>query len=184
MSTEEALYLEPVYSQHVLELMRVGHEYCLYIEEAGQHSRDEILTFIHKIFPMLYMKGLFIPEIEVDLTESGERFVTGEEWESVFNTLRATFEVYDQFWTIDPEISGGNEPVKLSLAENLTDVYQDLKDFIMQYQKNSRAAKETAVMECRQWFKERWGKRITESIYYIHYLIFIRKPGSGYEDLF
>lgn len=183
MSTEKELYLEPVYSPHVLELIRLGHEYCLFIEKAGQYSKDEIFQFIHKMFPMLYLKGLFIPGIEKEQTESGGRFVTGEEWESVFSTLRAQLDVKDQFWVIDPEITGGDEPVKMSLAENLTDIYQDIKDFIMQYQKNKRAAKEIAVMECKEWFRDRWGKKIAESVNYLHYMTFILRPDSGYEDL-
>jgi hypothetical protein len=71
----------------------------------------------------------------------------------------------------------------MSLAENLTDVYQDLKDFIMQYQKSSRAAKEIAVFECKSWFAERWGKRIAEATGYLHHSVFSPGPGSEYEDL-
>lgn len=184
MSTEDQLYLEPVYSQHVLELIRVGHEYCLLIEKSDQHSADELIAFVHKIFPMLYLKGLFLPSIEKEPEEAGERFVAQEEWENVFNTIRSVLGEKDRFWAIDPEITGGNEPVRLSLAENMTDIYQDIKDFIMQYQKSSRAAKETAVSECKAWFMDRWGKKITESMDYLHYMIYVLKPGSGYEELF
>jgi hypothetical protein len=184
MSTPEEVYLEPVYSQHVLELIRLGHEYCLFAEKADQYTKEELLNFTHKIFPMLYMKGLLIPDIVTDPTESGERFVTEEEWESIFNALRARLEEKDEFWAVDPEISGGNEAVKLSLAENMTDIYQDLKDFIMSYQRHSRAAKELAVAECKEWFANRWGKRIAETANILHYLLFNLKEGSGYEEIF
>lgn len=183
MSIDEKIYLEPVYSQHVLELLRVGHEYCLLIEDADSKTPDELIDFIHKLFPMLYLKGLFLPHIETDPEEIGERHVTEEEWESVFNLLRNTLKENDLFWTIDPEITGGNEAVKLSLAENLTDVYQDLKDFIMQYQKSSRSAKEIAVNECRKWFHDRWGRHIAEASYYLHFLTHKPRPGQAYEDI-
>ena len=184
MSTDENIFLEPAYSQHVLELLRIGHEYCLYIENTDSHSAMELVSFAHKLFPMLYLKGLFLPDVETDPEEVGERYVTEEEWESVFNLLRNKLQEKDLFWTIDPEITGGNEPVKLSLAENLTDIYQDLKDFIMQYQKKSRAAKEVAVKECKNWFHERWGKRIAEAVSYLHYLTHKPLPGESYEDVF
>jgi len=184
MSTAEDIYQEPVYSQHVLELIRTGHEYCLFIENSDQTTDIELIDFIHRLFPMLYLKGLFLPGIEIEPGMAGERFVTQEEWESVFNNLRNILQQKDQFWTIDPEISGGNEPVRLSLAENLTDIYQDMKDFIMQYQEKSRSAKELAVFECKQWFSERWGRKIVETMNYLHYLVHILKPGTGYEDLF
>jgi hypothetical protein len=131
---------------------------------------------------MLYLKGMFLPDIQTDTDEIGERFVTEEEWESVFNMVRNILKDIDQFWTIDPEISGGNDPVKLSLAENLTDIYQDLKDFIKQYQKNSRLAKEIAVQECKSWFPDRWGKRISQAYNYLHYLIF-QSGNDNYKDL-
>ena len=180
---DENIYLEPVYSQHVLELIRVGHEYCLFIEQTDQHTAEELIAFVHKLFPMLYMKGLFLPTIEIAQEETAERYVTEEEWQSVFNNLRNILSEKDLFWTIDPEITGGNEAVKLSLAENLTDIYQDLKDFIMQYQKNSRAAKEIAVNECKSWFTGRWGKRITEATHYLHYLVYRPGEPDRYADL-
>jgi hypothetical protein len=183
MSTEENINLEPVYSQHVLELIRMGHEYCLFIEQSDKYSADDVVRFIHKIFPMLYLKGLFLPAIEKDPEASGERYVTEEEWENVFNNLRSTLGEKDTFWMIDPEITGGDEAVKLSLAEILTDIYQDLKDFIMQYQKNSRPAKEIAVHECRQWFFNRWGKRITETSHYLHHTVFKADTSVNYDDL-
>jgi hypothetical protein len=184
MASEEQIYDQPAYSQHVLELLRLGHEYCLFIEKSDDQSLNELINFIHKILPMLYLKGLFLPNIQVDTEDSGERFVTEEEWEKVFNNLRNVLKEKDQFWTIDPEISGGNEPVKLSLAENMTDIYQDLKDFIMQYQKNSRQAKEIAVHECKSWFFDRWGKRISETNHYLHHLTFGSKSENTYQDLF
>jgi len=183
MSTPEEVYMEPVYSQHVLELIRLGHEYCLFVEKADQYGKEETISFIHKLFPMLYMKGLLLPDIPIDPTESGERFVTEEEWESVFNTLRNKLDEKDEFWAVDPEISGGNEAVKLSLAENMADIYQDMKDFIMSYQRHSRAAKELAVTECKEWFTGRWGKRIAETTHYLHHLLFTLKQGTPYDDL-
>lgn len=184
MSTQEQHYLEPVFSQHVLELIRVGHEFCLHIEKADQYTADEWLSFIHKIFPMLYLKGLFLPVITPGPEGAGERYVTQEEWEAVYNNLRAILGSREQYWAVDPEITGGNEAVSMSLAENLTDIYQDIKDFIMQYQKASRASKEIAVAECRAWFNERWGKSIAQSFNYLHYLIIPGNSGSTYEDLF
>lgn len=183
MSIDQEIYLEPAYSQHVLELIRLGHEYCLFIENTDEGSPEGLIRFSLRMLPMLYLKGLFLPKIDTEPEDTGERFVTQEEWENVFNNLKRGLDETDLFWTIDPEITGGNEAVKLSLAENLTDIYQDLKDFIMQYQKHTRAAKVTAVMECREWFTSRWGKRIAESTHYLHYLNFVQKAGSGYEEL-
>jgi hypothetical protein len=182
MATNEQIFDQPVYSQHVLELIRLGHEYCLFIEQIEKKPWDEMINFMHKLFPMLYLKGVFLPDIQLNMDDTGERFVTEEEWESVFNMIRNTLKEKDQFWTIDPEISGGNEPVKLSLAENMTDIYQDLKDFIVQYQKNSRMAKEIAVYECKAWFPDRWGKKITQAYNYLHYLIFQSKV-DNYKDI-
>jgi hypothetical protein len=183
MSISGEVYLEPVYSQHVLELIRIGHEYCLFVENTDQHSREDLIVFVHKLLPMLYLKGLLLPEIPAEPAESGERFVTEEEWESVFNTIRNKLEEKDEFWAVDPEISGGDEAVKFSLAEHMADIYQDLKDFIMSYQRPSRAAKEMAVRECRHWFAERWGKRISEASNYLHYLVFTINQSNQYEDL-
>ena len=172
----EDIYNEPIYSKNVLEFIRVAHEYCLFIEKGNEHSSHEFFEFMQRVGPLLYLKGSLLPEVTVEYPEANERFVTEEEYENVFNELRGIFDIQDIHWQVDHEYDPADALVKVSLGENLADIYQDLKDFLLLYQKNSRAAKENAVHDCKDFFISRWGPKLLNSIKYIHFLLYQDRP--------
>jgi hypothetical protein len=169
---ESRPYNEPENSTGVLEFLRVAHEYCLFTEQASNKTKAEIYDFFSKIGPLLYLKGNLMPEIDPEFPEASERFVTEEEWQEIFNLLRNTFLREDEFYNVGYEDYNEYEAVKASLAENFTDIYQDLKDFVLLYQKNSQSARQNAVHDCRSLFETRWGPKVLASLRYIHFLIF------------
>lgn len=181
MANEQEIYQEPAYSIHVLELIRVAHEYCLYAEQVSDRTQGELAGFFLKIGPLLYLKGSMLPPVEVENPEANERFVTQEEYEAVFNNFRNILLPEDEFWLLDYELAVQNEPLKASLSENFADIYQDLKDFLILYQKNSQDAKQNAASECRHLFATRWGIKVMVNLRYLHYLIY-RSEFSSEED--
>ncbi len=76
----------------------------------------------------------------------------------------------DEFYHVNYEEFNEYEAVKASLSENFTDIYQDLKDFILLYQKNSQAARQNAVHDCKALFESRWGHKILSNMRYLHFL--------------
>jgi hypothetical protein len=171
----EEIINEPVYSKNVLEFLRVAHEYCLFTESIFDRSAADILKFYQRIAPLLYLKGLLLPEITPEFPESTERFVTEEEWESIFNELRAKFSNNDEYWYSDPDNKDVNDLIKASLSENMTDIYQDLKDFVLLYQKGSRATKEAAVAEVFNLFQSRCSWAILHSLPHVQMVLQTRK---------
>lgn len=167
----ESFPSDPVYSRNILEMLAVANEYCVFVEKADVYSTDELLGFFQKISPLLYIKGALLPIIEPSNPEANERFVTEEKWELIFNSLRIKFQPSDEFWSADTEF-GTPEILKGSMAEHFTDIYQDLKDFLILYQRSSIAAKENAVAECRRLFANHWGIRIANVQKAMHYLIY------------
>jgi hypothetical protein len=171
MITDKERILEPENSLNVLEFLRVAHEYCLFTEQSSEKNKSDILDFLSKIGPLLYLKGKLLPEIVPEFPEASERFVTEEEWQEIFNSYRNIFGGDDEFYHVGYEEYNEYEAVKASLAENLADIYQDLKDFVLLYQKNSQAVRQNAVHDCRSLFETRWGPRVLSSLRYIHFLL-------------
>jgi hypothetical protein len=163
--------LDPVYSKTVLELLTVANEYCLFLEKTENYDRQDILLFLQKICPLIYIKSSLLPVIEIEDEEAAEHFVTEEEWEGVFNTLHLKFAEDDLYYFIDPYEHSHTDPVKASLAENFTDIYQDLKDFVLLYQKPRKASMEYAVFECKRLFETRYGFRLVRAQSAIHYIL-------------
>lgn len=162
---------EPATSSNVIDMLTVANEFCVFTEKAEKYNADEVLQYYAKICPLLYLKGALLPEVEPDEDFLGERFVNEDQWESIYNALLLVFPGKDEFYTLSYETSD-NIPLKASIAEHLADVYQDLKDFVLLYQKNLVYAKKNAVYECRTLFINHWGGRIAALMPALHSLAF------------
>jgi hypothetical protein len=163
--------LDSVYSKTVIELLTVANEYCLFLEKAENYDRQDIMLFLQRICPLIYIKSSLLPVIEIEDEEAAEHFVTEEEWEGVFNTLHLKFGEDDLYYFINPHERSHTDPVKASLAENFTDIYQDLKDFVLLYQKPRKVSMEYAVFECKRLFETRYGFRLVRAHSALHYLL-------------
>ena len=162
---------DPATSANVIDMLTVANEFCLFTEKAEKYNPDEVLQYYAKICPLLYLKGAILPVVEADEDYLGERFVNEDQWESIYNSLLIVFPGKDEFYTLSYE-TADNIPLKASISEHLADVYQDLKDFVLLYQKNLSYAKQNAVYECRTLFISHWGARIAALLPALHALAF------------
>jgi len=159
-------------SKAVIEMATVANEFCYFFETVEKKKTDIILNFTQRILPLLYLKGSLLPDVNPQNPDANERFVTEEQWEVIFITLREIFGKDDEYWIIDPQNINETEPLKASLAENIADIYQDMKDFILLLQKNTHAARENAINECKSLLANHWGYRVGNVFTRIHYLLY------------
>lgn len=159
---------EAIYSRNVLELLTVAHEFCLFLESVEKYPSDEVLAFLNKIAPLLYIKGILIPEIEVNNPDANERFVTEEQYENIFLSVKEKFGKSDKFTRSNTKVNEKSILIESSLSEVFADIYQDLKDFVILYQKNTRDAKENAVFSIKELFSQHWGIRLIEAQKHLH----------------
>jgi len=155
-------------SRPILELAAMATEYCKLIENATTGEHEAFIKSLKGFIPLLYLRGSLLAATEPEYPEANERYVTEEQWEVVFLNLRDHFGEKDEFWFVDYNEISHNDPVKTSVSECLTDIYQDLKDFVLLYKKNSLAARENAVFSCQSLFHDRWGQRLAQLLPYIH----------------
>jgi len=160
----------PVYSKNVFEFITVANDFCIFLAKIETYSKQETIDYLQKVCPLLYIKGALLPDVEVSNPDANERFVTEGDWETLFNDLRNKFRPEDEFWFIDNSDININDPIKGSLAEHFADIYQDMKDFLMLYQKNTLDAKENAVSGLKHLFAIHWGLRIVNAMKALHYI--------------
>jgi hypothetical protein len=182
-NTTEESNQDDLYSRKVIDMLTVSNEYCLFIEKAEDHPREEILQYVQKLIPLIYLKASLLPVIPVNDENAAEHFVTEEQWENLFNTLSIKFGDDDIYYFIDLHEKSHSDPVRASLAENLTDLYQDLKDFVLLYQKPLRISQENAVRDCKNLFETRFGYRLVNAQQAIHYILYSPADSSNYSDL-
>lgn len=164
---------EPVYSRNVVEFVAVANEFCKYAEHAKEIKGDEILRILQRILPFLYLKATLLPSFKPFFEDGNEKFVTESDWFKIHDVLKDKFGTADEYLEVfDEKISESDGPLTSSLAENVSDIYQDLKDFLLLYQTGTQEIMNDAVWECRMNFENIWGQKLTNSLRAIHKFIY------------
>ena len=163
--------------KNIKDFFLVASQYCTFIENISSFSQEDILDYLLKITPLVYLKSSLIEDFELEDNAAGEQFVTEEQYELCYLHLKEKLDTIDFFESYSFE---ANESISYSLCEILADTYQDLKDFLLLYAKNTLAAQENAVWLCRNNFVRNWGKKIAVLLPYLHFLYY----GVEEEELF
>ncbi|MFZ0281909.1 MAG: DUF5063 domain-containing protein [Bacteroidales bacterium] len=163
----------PVYSRNVVEFVAAANEFCKYQEHASEVKGEEMLKILQRLLPFLYLKASLLPALEPVFEDGNEKFVTESDWFRIHDTLKEKFGTADDYLEVfDERINDTDGPVVSSLAENMADIYQDLKDFLLLYQTGTQEVMNDAVWECRMNFEQYWGQKLTNSLRAIHKFIY------------
>lgn len=151
-------------SKPVIEMLTLANEYCLFFEDAEKFELNDILIYFQRMAPLLYLKGSLLPDVETNDEVFAERFVTEEQWEEVFKTLREKFGDDDRYFIHDHNY----DTVEASLADNLADIYQDMKDFVMSFQKGRLMSMQNGLVQIKSLFFDHWGPTIINALAAVH----------------
>lgn len=164
---------EPVYSRNVVEFTAAANEFCKYAEHSPEIKGDELLRILQRLLPYLYLKASLLPLLEPYFEDGNEKFVTESDWFRIHDVLRDKFGSADDYLEVfDDKINDSEGPVISSLSENMADIYQDLKDFLLLYQTGTPEVMNDAVWECRLNFENFWGQKLANSLRAIHKFIY------------
>lgn len=169
---------EVAYSKPVIEFLTVAHEFCLTIENVEKFNFESFKSINQKLLPLVYLKGALLPQIEVEDTSSLIRFVNEEQWEELFEKVKKVFGKQDRFSAIDRESGFEDKIVQISLSEQIVDIYQDLKDFVLLYQQEKRSSKQCALLEVNKLFISNWGRKLPKALDCLHQLEKPENDGS------
>jgi hypothetical protein len=164
---------EAVYSRNVVEFTAAANEFCRYAEHAGEMKGDDLLKILQRILPYLYIKASLLPLFEPYFGDENEKFVAEADWLRIHDTLKERFGSADDYYEVfDDKIHEAEGPVVSSISENMADIYQDLKNFLLLYQTGTAEVMNDAVWECRLNFENFWGQKLTNSLRAIHNFIY------------
>ncbi len=162
-----------IYSTQTIEFVTVANEFCLFIERTMQFSKPEFIRKLHKILPLLYLKTSLIPQIESEFDIPTEKFVTEDNYNYLQKMLLAKFGKSEEFIAIyEPFSTVSDEAIQTSLSEAITDIYQDLKDFLIAFEIGVTETMNEALWECKQNFEQLWGQRIVALLGALHNIIY------------
>jgi len=164
---------DPAYERNVVEFVAVANEYCKYSEHASELKGDEMLKILQRILPLLYLKASLLPSLEPVFEDGNEKFITESDWLRVHDSFRNIFGTADDYLDLpDEKFNEAEGVIPSSLAENMADIYQDLKDFLILYQTGTGEVMNDAVWECRMNFENIWGQKLVNALRAIHKFIY------------
>jgi len=176
---------DPVYSRNVIEFVAVAHEYCKYAEHSSQLKGDELLRILQRILPLMYIKASLLPQLNPYFDDGNEKFVTESDWIVIHETLKNKFGTADDYLEVfDEKTTDAEGPVISSISENMADIYQDIKDFLLLYQTGTVEVMNDALWECRMNFENFWGQKLVNAMRAIHKFIYSAEEiGKVDEDI-
>jgi hypothetical protein len=176
---------DPVFSRNVVEFVAVANEFCKYAEHASELKGDELLRILQRILPLMYIKASLLPQLNPFFEDGNEKFVTESDWTVTNEIFKEKFGTANDYLEVfDEKINETEGPVLSSISENMADIYQDIKDFLLLYQTGTGEVMNDALWECRMNFENFWGQKLVNAMRAIHKFIYSGEEiGKVEEDL-
>ena len=169
----EELFDHIVYSKNVIEFVTVANEFCAFVENQANFNRVEFIDRSIKILPLLYLKAVMLPPVNDEDAETPEKYVTEVDYNFLLNKISEKLAQYDSYQEVfDEGMQFSETPVVASIAENICDIYQDLKDFLLNFRIGTVELMTDALWECQNNFKTYWGQRLVNGLRALHALFY------------
>ncbi len=159
-----------IYSKNTIEFVTVSVEYCSFIERANQQTYPEFVETSLKLLPLLYLKAVLLPSSDsMEYNDRTEEFVSEEIYEYTRQNIERVLGEHDSYLEVFHEdIQYSETPIASNISENLTDIYQDLKNFTSVYSFGNETAMNDALILCNENFASYWGQRLTNALQALH----------------
>lgn len=160
---------QEVYSQGVIEFTAVANEFCAFAEAKEEYDGIKILKYYQRLIPLLYSKALALPKFESILDDEQEKFVTESDWQGIHDSLIVKLgEANDYLEVFDDKIEFSETAVSASISENIADIYQDLKDYLLSYSMGTNEIMNQALWHCQESFSLYWGQKLVNLLRAVH----------------
>jgi hypothetical protein len=157
----------------VKEFVDVAADFCHLMEQASKKRTGELFNDLQRILPEIYIKASRLPKPRYCYEEESKRFVTEDDYARIHDALQQKIELVNGI----ARMTNGNrtdqhEMLSFVMAENLADVYEELKNFVSFYQIGLSTAMNDAVWICRTSYEQGLGLKLIESLKILHTVIY------------
>ncbi|MEN9919711.1 MAG: hypothetical protein RL662_2147 [Bacteroidota bacterium] len=160
-----------VFSKNVVEFVTVGLQYCSFLECFEDQNVSVLTDKLTKLLPLLYLKASLVPDLEIEYEIYTEVSVTEEDYNYILSKLYNVYKSNDAYLEVFLEdMKYSDTPISASIAEDLTDTYQDIKNFICIYEQGIEETMSEALYTCNENFKLYWGQKLVNVLRALHTL--------------
>ena len=171
MQEEDTPVHNYVYSSEMVAFVKTANVYCTFLEELkGNEGRTFILESV-KHLSAVYSGFLDTGESEPVLETPNESTVTEQEWSTIFQQISMILGPYNDVLRMANEGEfDRSELVNHTISEDLSDLYQELRDFTVVYSRGVEEFMNDAAWELSVRFTEHWGAKLLRALQALHAL--------------
>ncbi|MDR1737754.1 MAG: DUF5063 domain-containing protein [Candidatus Symbiothrix sp.] len=162
---------ETVFSKYTVDFARIALEFCAFMEKAHLSEKKTFVDNMTKVLPLLYLKVSIIPEISENYESDLDAKVDEQLYEQVNQRIASLMGDDDLYLeTFHPDIKLSDSPVAVKISEDLTDIYQDLGNFIAIFKNGYKETMNDSLRLCVENFRKYWGQRLVNALRALHYI--------------
>jgi hypothetical protein len=164
----------------VSRFAQVAERYCAVVDASTSLDKNDFLLQIYRLLPELVFEATCLPDLELNehTDQEGEVSLrrnrsnvemTDEQWGKLYNSLKEKLGDLNLYWQVfDP--MKDSEAIRGSLADDIADIYRDLKEGVVLSQSHE-APVEEIVIDWRYGFYSHWGKHAMGAMRTIHFIL-------------
>ena len=168
--------------------VKLCRQYYEYLEELPDKNVSDFWTTQLSLLSAIYADIFKLPQINMRYSSEVEKFVLEREYNQTFIRLVTYVGALDRYADFsDLSHPGSVKVIEASLSEMLTDIFQELKDFVLLYDTGTLENMNDAIAECIDTFGRYWGVKLLSAMRIIHVNLFHNryaesKKSSSSED--
>lgn len=145
----------------------VAQQFCSLVESASATDRTDLLVRIYRILPRLISEAIHLPSLSLDDTSSRPSKVAVIPWAALYDALKTKLADWDGYLQVfDP--TEDQEAVHGSLADDVADIYRDLKEGLLLIDAGQGSPAEI-IWDWRFGYYSHWGQHAIGALQVIHF---------------
>lgn len=168
------------YAGEVNRFGPVAQQHCSLVDSRSALDRSELLLQVYRMLTELIPAASRLPLVSSGNDENEKQKATirnirsetkmkQQDWGQLYDPLKEKLGDWDLYWmAFDPRTD--NEAIHGSLADDIADIYRDLKDGIVLKETNNVPPCEI-IFEWRLGFTSHWGQHAVNALRTIHFLL-------------
>ena len=165
--------LDSLIAPQTKEFVKLCRRYFEYLDKLPDKKISDFWMVQLRMLPEIYSGIYRLPQIDARYSSDVEKFVTEREYNRIFINLVSFIGSLDKFSDFsDLSHPGTMKVINVSLSEMLTDIYQELKDFVLLYEIGTLENMNDAIADCFDTFGQFWGVKLLTATRIIHVNLF------------
>lgn len=183
MIDKEAYPEHPVYDKNTIEFVTVAAEFCVFLETCNQYKSKAFFDKSVKLLSLLYLKTSLLPNFEDTSFSNLQQYVTESVYESIRQEIANSTAQFDEYLEVFQEgMQYSDTPIVAYISEDLSDIYQDLKDMIANFQSAEIDIMNDALRECKDNFQAYWGQKALNALRAMHNVLYSTEWDSDEDE--